>query len=286
MNILVLGANGMAGHMICLYLQEKGYNITGLVKKESQLYPCIIGDARDKKQIETLFHDVQYDIVINCIGILNRAVDTHLSDGIYLNSVFPHFLAELLQDKKSKLIHISTDCVFSGDKGAYTEKDRQDADSYYGRTKTLGEVKDGKNLTFRTSIVGPELKDSGIGLLDWFLNQTGTVKGFTRAMWTGVTTLELAKAIEASISQNVVGLYHLVNKEVISKYDLLCLFNKYLNENRVDIKPDNTISIDKSLVNTRTDFDYTVASYQQMIYELKEWMEQHQSLYARYNRNN
>lgn len=282
MKVLVFGANGMAGHMIATYLCEKGYDVTGFAKQDLGICKYIIGDALDKNAVKEVLEKEEYDVVINAIGVLNKAVDANLADGIYLNSVFPHYLVNCLQDKKTKVIHISSDCVFSGTRGAYEETMQPDADSYYGKTKALGEINDHKNLTMRTSIVGPEIKSDGIGLFHWFMSQTGIVNGFTEVIWSGVTTLELAKAIEAAIHQNVTGLYHLVNNQTINKHDLLVLFNKFINDSKTVIHENGSFSSDKSLVNSRNDFNYQVPSYEQMIQEMGTWMKNHMSIYEQY----
>ncbi len=201
MRIIVFGANGMAGHMVALYLQEQGHEVTGFVKRKNDMFPCIEGNAMDTKLVKEILagESINYDIIINCIGILNKAVDAKLAEGIYINSVLPHLLEECVSGTKTRVIHISSDCVFSGNTGHYRENSHPDAESYYGRTKALGELGDGNNLTIRTSIVGPELKKDGIGLFHWFMSQTGFVNGFTEVIWSGVTTLELAKAIDSAM---------------------------------------------------------------------------------------
>ncbi len=283
MKILVFGANGMAGHMVALYLKEQGYDVTGFVKKKNNLFHCVEGNALDSNQIKELLQTEQYDFVINCIGILNKAVDVNLAEGIYVNSVLPHLLEECVRDKNTKVIHISSDCVFSGRKGHYRESSHPDADSYYGKTKALGELLEGeKSLTLRTSIVGPELKNDGIGLFHWFMSQQGLVNGFTEVIWSGVTTLELAKCIQCAMEQNLTGLYHLVNNQVISKYALLCLFNKYMNDNRTIIHENGSFANDKSLEDTRLELQHTIPSYEVMIQELAEWMKGHIEIYKKY----
>ena len=286
MKIIVFGANGMAGHMVALYLQEQGHEVTGFVKKKNDLFPCIEGNALDTSLIRKILEDTDYDIVINCIGILNKAVDARLAEGIYINSVLPHLLEECVADKETRVIHISSDCVFSGNTGHYREDSHPDSESYYGRTKALGELGNGKNLTLRTSIVGPELKKDGIGLFHWFMSQTGFVNGFTEVIWSGVTTLELAKSIESAMRQNLVGggIYHLVNNMVISKYDLLCLFNKYLNNNRITIQQNGSFMNDKSLVDSRMELLHKIPSYEVMVQELAEWMNGHAQIYGQYFR--
>ena len=133
---------------------------------------------------------------------------------------------------------MSTDCVFSGEKGNYLESDFPDGKTFYDRTKALGELNDDKNITLRNSIVGPDIKASGIGLLSWFMKQSGTINGFTKAMWTGQTTVQLAKTMEYVAKERMGGLYNAVPHNSISKYELLKLFNKYLRDNSVTINPD------------------------------------------------
>jgi len=237
LNYLILGVNGMAGHIIAQYLKEKGHTVLGFAREKSPICKTFTGDARDKDDVKGLLEEAaHYDVVVNCIGILNKHVDAKPSDGIYLNSVFPHLLAENWGNKNPKLIHISSDCVYEGTRGNYTESDLPDAASYYGRTKALGEVMDNKNLTIRTSIVGPELKANGIGLFHWFMNQEGVVEGYKNVIWSGVTTLQLAKAIEADIAKQETGLYHLVNNQTINKHDLLNLFNRVCRSLPVEIR--------------------------------------------------
>lgn len=287
MKTIVFGANGMAGHMVALYLMEQGHEVTGFVKKSNALFPCIEGNALDTGLVRNVLESTEYDVVINCIGILNKAVDAKLAEGIYINSVLPHLLEECVADRKTRVIHISSDCVFTGNTGKYTETSHPDAESYYGRTKALGELVEGtngKNLTLRTSIVGPELKPDGIGLFHWFMSQSGFVNGFTEVIWFGVTTLELAKAIDSAVGQNLTGLYHLVNNEVISKYELLCLFNQYMNDNRTVIHQNGSFINDKSLVDTRRELLHQVPSYEVMIKELAEWIKDHAQLYSQYFR--
>ena len=283
MKYLILGANGMAGHIIAAYLTERGHEVIGFARKKSLCCShTIIGDAMDLSRFRKRLASVPYDCVVNCIGVLNRAVDKDISRGIYLNSLLPHLAADILKDRDTKFIHISTDCVFSGKKGRYTEADIPDECSLYGRTKALGEVTEGRNLPFRTSIIGPELNKNGVGLFHWFMHQKGEIKGFTEAIWSGVTTLELAKAVEKAAFADLTGLYHLTNNETISKYDLLCLFNRLCRENCISIVPDSGLVCDKSMVCTREDFHYQIPSYEEMVKEMADWIVNHPDLYAGY----
>ena len=282
MRYLILGSSGMAGHMVALYLQEQGHEVWGFAHHQEGTYPVYIGDATNNEELYDALGQENFDYVINCIGVLNQAVDRNLAKGIYINSVLPHLIAERLQQSETKLIHISTDCVFSGKKGTYSEIDQPDAETMYGRSKSLGEVIDNKNLTIRTSIVGPELKPDGIGLFHWFMRQTEEIQGYAKVIWSGVTTLQLAKAIDQMSRIPITGLYHLVNNQVISKYNLLQLFNTYCRQKPIEIKKNVDIINDKSLINSRKDYRIDVPDYECMIKEMAEWMREHKKLYSQY----
>lgn len=282
MKLLVLGANGMAGHMITLYFLEKGYEVTGFSRQDSLLWNTITGDANNIDQLTEILLENEYDYVINCIGVLNQFAQERISNAIYLNSYLPHIITEIIKDKKTRLIHMSTDCVFAGNTGPYTENSLCDGTTVYDKTKALGEIEDNKNVTFRMSIIGPDVKDNGIGLFHWFMKQQTELLGYTNAIWTGVTTLTLARAMEQAMKEKLTGLYHLVNNMVISKYELCQLFNYYFRDNKLLIKPFPDKKLDKTLINTRSDFTFVVPGYEQMIQEMKEWIYYHKSLYPVY----
>lgn len=274
--ILIIGSKGMAGHIIKEYLTQNNYDVYSTFRKgegreelsEKEFYL----DVFDKETLNKILDTVKPEFVINCVGILNQFAEENPDIAIYVNGYFPHYLDRLSQSHSYKLIHITTDCVFSGKKGDYTENDFRDAESYYGRSKAYGEVNNNRTLTFRTSIIGPDINENGIGLFNWFMKQSGEVKGYSNVIWTGVTTLELAKAIEESLYQNITGLHHLVNNEKISKYELLKLFKKYMNKNDIRVVNFKNYHSDKSLVRTNFDFDYKIKSYEEMIREMSKWI--------------
>lgn len=283
MKVLVLGANGMAGHTISLYFQEKGYDVTAYsVIPFPYCKKNIVGDAFETQALQQMLLAGQYDIVINCIGLLNEVAESNPSKAVYLNSYLPHLIIDTLKNTRTRLIHMSTDCVFAGNTGPYYENSLRDGTTFYDRTKALGEVEDTKNLTFRNSIIGPDMNPNGIGLFNWFMKQTGEINGYTGALWTGVTTLTLAKAMEVAVNENLSGLYNLVNNESISKYDLICLFNKHFRDKQLTITENDKLQLDKSLRNTRTDFNYIVPAYEQMIFEMRDWVYTHKEFYPHY----
>lgn len=283
MKILVLGSNGMAGHLISLYFQEQNYEVTGFARQQSPfLAHSIIGDASDMDLLKKYISEGEYDAVINCIGLLNQFAEENKAMAVLLNGYLPHYLAEITKNMKTRIVHMSTDCVFAGNDGPYFEDSLPNGTSFYDRSKAIGEINTSKDLTFRNSIVGPDIKSTGIGLFNWFMKQKGSVGGYTGAIWTGVTTYTLAKAMEQALKENLTGLYNLVNNESISKYHLLQLFNKYFRDSKVDIYPNDQLQLDKSLRRKRNDFSFVVPSYEQQIAEMAEWCNKHKEIYPHY----
>ena len=272
----------MAGHIITLYFKEQGYDVTGFTRRPVSFCNNIIGDAMNPNDVKSAILSDDYDVVINAIGVLNQNAEDHKSMAVLLNGYLPHFIEDTLRDSKTKLIHMSTDCVFAGNTGPYYEDSFPDGKIFYDRSKAIGEVNDDKNLTFRNSIVGPDCNEKGIGLFNWFMKQDGPINGFTGAIWTGVTTLTLAKAMEQAIKENLTGLYNLVNNESINKFDLCGLFNKYFRNDQIVINPSDKLKLDKSLRHRRTDFTFVVPSYEQQIKEMADWVNAHKEFYPHY----
>ena len=257
-NILVLGVSGMLGSTLIRHLSgDDNLDVYGTVRDKSKIpffSPCIQKkitcmsiDSKNLESLERIFYEIKPDYVINCIGIIKQSPDAKARKiAIEINALLPHLIAEFSSQYRAKLIHISTDCVFSGTKGYYREFDESDAYDIYGKSKFLGEVDNAEHLTLRTSIVGHEL-NSSISLLEWFLAQKNEVSGYLRALYSGVTTLELAKIIQNHIlpAPNLNGLYH-VSSKTISKFDLLVLINQIYKKN-LKIKPENNFVMDRSL---------------------------------------
>lgn len=280
--ILLFGATGMAGHVAYYYLRNTGkYEIVNVVYRTKLTDDSLVVDVTNREVVERIVHTVHPDFILNCIGVLIKGSKEYPDNAVLINAWFPHLLKRLSDEVGAKLIHISTDCVFSGKKGNYTESDFRDADDVYGRSKALGEIINNKDLTIRTSIIGPELKDNGEGLFHWFMHQSGKVSGFTTAIWGGVTTLELAKAIDAAIEQGTTSLIQLSNGVGISKYDLLHLFRKIWSGNNVEILSFDGNGINKSIAKSSI-FNYVVPGYEEMLREQYAWMKENQTLYSFY----
>lgn len=283
MKFLIMGCNGMVGHMVSLYLHDRGYEVEGFAKSNSQFVRTIVGDVRDMELLKQTIEAGNYRAVVNCIGLLNKFAERDHEAAVYLNSYLPQFLAKITREMDTQIIQISTDCVFSGRKGGYTETSFRDGELFYDRSKALGELMNGKDVTFRNSVVGPDTRAEGIGLVNWFMQQTDRVNGYRNAIWTGQTTLQLAKTIENATIQGVHGLFNMVPEESISKYDLLVLFNKYLRAKPIEIVPEENFRVDKSLKRTNYElFSYIVPEYEVQIEELGSWMREHRELYPHY----
>ena len=273
----------MAGHLISLYFKGQGHEVVGFARSASRLLDkTIVGDASDMSLIKQTLEEGNFDAVINCIGLLNQFAENNKAMAVLLNGYLPHYLVEITKTMKTKVIHMSTDCVFAGNDGPYYEDSLPNGATFYDRSKAIGEINNDKDLTFRNSIVGPDIKESGIGLFNWFMKQNGEVGGFTGAIWTGVTTYTLAQAMEAALKENLTGLYNLVNNTSINKFDLCTLFNKYFRAGEVEINPNDKLQLDKTLKCTRTDFSFRVPSYEQQIKEMREWVDAHSSIYPHY----
>ncbi|MDA9221644.1 SDR family oxidoreductase [Methylophilaceae bacterium] len=249
---LVLGSTGLIGNTIFRVLSDQAsLDVYGTVRSNHTSFKLknILTniDVLDNSKLNEIFAKLQPDVVINCVG-LTKHLDDHSSpiNSILLNSLFPHRLAHICNLYESRLIHISTDCVFSGKKGFYSESFQPDAEDNYGRSKILGEVLYGDSVTIRTSTIGHEL-NTNYGLLNWFLSQKNKCKGYKNAVFSGLPTVVLAYTIRDYILNNrkLKGLYHLAASP-INKFDLLSLIAK-IYKKKIDIEVDEQFVIDRSL---------------------------------------
>lgn len=279
--LMILGSTGMLGHMVYFYLKSLNkYEIVDSSFSQKLHEGSKVLDVINDKELIEFITTEQPDVVINCIGILIKGSQADPSNAIYLNSYLPHRLAKILRKTGGRLIHISTDCVFSGKKGNYAEDDFRDADDIYGRSKALGEVVNAFDATLRTSIIGPELKEKGEGLFHWFMQQTQEVNGYKNSFWSGVTTLQLAKVIDNVIENKLSGLMHVTVGKKISKFELLQLFNA-LWDRKIDVIPAEVKSTDKSL-QASNKLGIILPDYSDILEEQKKWMKENNQLYKGY----
>lgn len=297
MKVLILGGDGMLGHKTFqtlsgrfeVYATFRGPDAEGSQHPiYSQVDPRFLlsgVDALDLGSIARAFNQVQPIAVVNCIGIVKQREQAHAAiPAIQINALFPHQLAELCARNRARLVHISTDCIFSGDRGNYTEADLPDPVDLYGRSKLLGEIDQPGCLTLRTSMIGWELKNR-LGLVEWFAAQRNkTIKGYRRAIYSGFSTFALAQLI-GDLLQNqreLTGLYH-VASEPITKYDLLLKLREALGWQDIQIEPDDAFYCDRSLNSARFEHatGWRAPTWDEMIRGLaSEWNE-----YARWRKS-
>jgi dTDP-4-dehydrorhamnose reductase len=257
MKVLVIGASGMIGSRVLRVLSEKSnWEVFGTVRDISvrRFFSAAIGerliagiDVEHQDLLVKVLDQIRPDVVVNCAGLTKHKPEADVPlVSIPINTLMPHRLAGLCKLVGARLIHVSTDCVFSGEKGGYVENDSADACDVYGKSKALGEVLYPHTITLRTSTIGHELQ-SQYGLLDWFLSQEGRCKGYTRAIFSGLPTVVFAQVIRDVVIPNkkLSGLYH-VAAEPIGKFDLLKLIAEIYGK-AIDIVPDDKLVIDRSL---------------------------------------
>jgi dTDP-4-dehydrorhamnose reductase len=257
MKILILGANGMIGSAVYKRLHlEPSFQVFGGMRNMSakNFFPAPLqknlvdcGDLTNPKLISFILEKVNPEVVINCAGLTKHKKEADSQEiAMPINATMPHQFASACDDRGIRFIHISSDCVFSGDRGMYVEDDLPDASDLYGRSKALGEVIQGNALTLRTSTIGHELH-SNYGLLEWFLSQNKECKGFSRAIFSGLPSVVFAGVINDFVLPNsdLRGLYH-VSAEPINKYELLKLVANTYGK-KIEVKPDHEFTIDRSL---------------------------------------
>jgi dTDP-4-dehydrorhamnose reductase len=282
-SLLILGITGMLGHVLFTELsRDDSLQVFGTVRSlrgldkifPQNLSSRIISDV-SADTIDGLlrpFALVRPEVVINCIGLIQQKKEAEDPlRTISMNALLPHRIAQICQAAGARLVHISTDCVFNGARGSYTEKDPSDAENIYGKTKFLGEVTTPPSITIRTSIIGHEL-GSSYGLVEWFLSQKGTVNGFTKAIYTGFPTVEISRIIRHHViaKPELTGLYQ-VSSEPISKYELLKLVRDAY-QGGVDIEAYDSFVSDRSLDSSRFRqvTGYTPPSWPQMVQSMHE----------------
>lgn len=281
MRILILGGDGMLGHQLVRHFGGK-HDARATLRGSPGAYEaygyfdpdrCFFGvDVLNADSLIEVLGAFRPEVIVNAIGIVKQRADAKASiPSIEINALLPHRLAALCRAANARLIHVSTDCVFSGRTGNYREDDTPDADDLYGRSKLLGEVAESPALTLRTSIIGPELSRK-TGLVEWFLAQQGRIHGYRRAIFSGLTTMELARVIVRMLTrfQDASGMFH-VSSDPISKHDLLVRLARRLGK-AIDIIPDDQFQCDRSLDSTRfrQRFDYTPPTWDDMIDELSD----------------
>ena len=279
MKILILGGSGMLGHQLWMDL-SRTHDVWVTVRTSASMVPNLprVDRSRIREHVDILdcenviraFAAIQPELVINCIGLIKQhALANDPLTAIELNARWPHRLSLLCRTAGARMVHISTDCVFSGRTGNYTEESQSDAEDLYGRSKFLGEVTCPHCITLRTSIIGRELHTRN-GLTEWFLSQQHVVKGYKRAIFSGFTTQNISRILSDYVipNTNLSGLWQ-VASQPISKYDLLLLM-KDAYRKKIEIQPEETTAVDRSLDGSRFNAatGYTAPAWSEMIQEM------------------
>jgi dTDP-4-dehydrorhamnose reductase len=264
MRVTVVGSRGMAGHVIVKYLEQQGHTVSAVDRTVLDV---------EHGNVDQFFETLDADFVVNAVGLLVKDCIDRPDRAIAINSWWPQYCAHKLKETNTRLIHLSTDCVFDGQRGNYTETDTHTETNAYGRSKSFGEVNNAKDITFRMSIIGPELKN-GTGLLNWVLTNTEQeLPGWDNAWWNGITTLQLAKCINRYINYpTIAGVYHLVDNNVkINKYDLLCKINQVYELDKTIQRTQGPKTINKILVDTRQQVDFGIPDYDTQLQQLRDF---------------
>ena len=267
----------MAGHVIYGRLAGGGHTVIGTSRFNTQEYKeqgIVKFDALNVHSWFPFFESLEVDVVVNCIGVLVKACENNIQNAITVNTLLPKFLEELYRDSGTQVIHISTDCVFNGKVGDYTDDTSPNETHIYGKSKHRGEIINEKDLTIRTSIIGLELGDKpnskdNSGLIHWFLSQPkgSFIKGYSECYWSGISTLELADAIVWYLENPSHGLHQVSRDKKISKFDLLTLANGVF-ERELIIEVSSEKKVDKSLIPSERAFKVE-ASYLEMLERMR-----------------
>ena len=282
--VLILGASGLIGHQVYWRLKSVGkYEVNAVSKTRKVDSPSILLDVLKKNNLKSCLENIQPDIVINCIGALINASEAHPEMAYKLNAELPHALSRLSKELNFRLVHISTDCVFSGKLNTpYKETDMPDGTSTYSRTKAKGEEIKDEHLVIRTSVIGPELSNRAEELFNWFMLEDHQIEGYQTSIWSGVTTAILARSIENLMCQDLKGIYHVTNNSFISKYHLLELL-KYETKKDISIIPVDKNDSNKAFEDTRLKLGFTIPSYEQMVAEMIESIRANHGRYSFYH---
>lgn len=292
MRVLVLGATGMLGHTVYRFLNSTNNKIKcyGTIrnKKDKKFFNDhlsqnlrIFDDFNNLNKLEKFIRKINPEIILNCIGLIKQRDNSENQlEAVFVNSLLPHQISKVCNDIGIRFIHFSTDCVFSGSKGNYKESDLPDARDIYGLSKLMGEINDENNLTIRTSIIGHELKNS-LGLLEWFLKEKDEIRGYSKAVFSGLTTLEISRFLLNHILRNnkVCGVYHLAS-EPITKLKLLKIINKVYRSKK-NIISSSSLKINRSLDSSRLIevTKYQVPNWEVMIKDLYRWKNNYEKVF-------
>ena len=282
MKILVIGSGGMLGHVLTLYLKEKGHDVSDISKRRKCNRETILMNVLDFHSFDNFLDNNEFDFIVNCAAILSGECEKNKKDAILLNSYFPHYLEKRCINLKTRIIQVSTAGVFDGKCGGYMEDCKCDTKSFYGMTKLLGELTDGKNLTVRSDFVGPDMYSEGRGLFNWIMKSKCEINGYCMAYFNGVTSLELAEFIDLALKKNYRGVYHLYTMDINSKANFARMICEVFGKEDLSVKDCEDVCVDMTLKSSRNDIEYIQKNMETQLVELKNWMEKNKNIYEHY----
>lgn len=257
--VLILGSTGMKGHVIYQTFQERGYQVYGLASHPHPQFVDYVMDVSNEHEFRFFLRKNEFDIIINAIGILVEESKNDVVSATYLNALLPQIIYESINTEKTLFVHLSTDCVFSGLNGPYSESDIPDGSRPYDITKRLGEKLHHNVLIVRSSVIGPELTSSTKGLFNWYLLSEGDINGYTNVLWNGLTSFEFARELYRVIQEKNLGIIHLYSNQSISKYELLFKCNVIFEQSKRVEMSQGPLTTNKSLhskINRPSKLDY------------------------------
>lgn len=279
--VLILGSSGMLGHVAMIRLEELGYSVFGVSNARKFGGISTLLDVSSKKDLDLFLDKNDFDVIVNCIALLVSDSEEYKDLAVYLNSFIPHFLETKYMETNTKIIHVSTDGVFSGKGAPYSENSPHDTESFYGRSKSLGEIVNAKDLTVRSAFWGPDLNEASTSFFNWILNQNDTIKGFSNHIFNGVSSLEFAGFVDTAIRDNLKGIFHLTANIPISKCDFMLSVREVFGLKNAII-PVEAQSVNRTLMNNRSDIPYAEADYATMLLTCKKWIQERKMFYPHY----
>ncbi len=281
--MLVIGSGGMVGHMVAQYLIEKKYNIFDISAKRKFRPETINMNVLDFERLSEFLDLHNFDVVINCAALLVKASDERKAEAVLLNSYFPHFLEDYYRNSETYIIQISTGGVYSGNStDFYFESSVCDALSFYGKSKLLGELDDSRNLTIRSDFWGPDISDSGSSLFNWIMHVEGTVTGFGKYIFNGISSLALAEFIDSAIQNRYCGICNLYSQNHISKADFIRLACDTFEKSNLTIKEESSTVKSFLLKSERNNINFLPRTFAEQMVEIKHWIFSHKSSYEHY----
>lgn len=280
MRVLVIGSGGMLGHMLVYYLAEHKYEVSDISRTRKCHDTTVIMDVLSR-EFDEFISTHEYDAIINCAALLHESCLADKEQAVMINSWFPHHLQRIKGDK-TYLIQISSGGVYKGDNAPYNENSVHDTITFYGKSKSIGEIEGDNCFTIRSDVVGPDMSGKAKGIFNWIMTAKGEVEGYSHMSINGVTSLEYARFLESALNNRITGIYNLHSDGSISKADFLKMVIDIFGLEGVSVKNVIYPIQNNSLSSIRMEIPYIRKTYAEQLVELKDWIDDHKMLYSHY----